>query len=152
MTSLTKEPNPKTFRYGFITSRTARLLYEHLPEEELGDEAKSLLADAEEFVEQILNGEAFVSGEREGLDTSPESLRVLGYGRRALTVLEQNVRDRAGLQHLLNDIRQTLSQLRQNENVDAQKVHSTARFFDVIADALLEEAIETSHATATMLT
>jgi hypothetical protein len=152
MTSLTKEPNPRTFRYGFLTSRTARLLYEHVPGQELGEEAKSLLVSANEFVEQILNGEAFVSGERKELDTSPEALRVLGYGRKALSILEQNVRERASLQHLLGDIRQTLNEVTQNENVSELRVQQAAKFFDVIADALLEEAIETSHATAPMLT
>ncbi len=152
MTSLTKEPNPRTFRYGFLTSRTARLLYEHVPGQELGEEAKSLLGSANEFVQQILNGEAFVSGERKELDTSPEALRVLSYGRKALAILEQNVRDRASLQHLLGDIRQTLNEVTQNENVSELRVQQAAKFFDVIADALLEEAIETSHATAPMLT
>lgn len=152
MTSLTKEPNPRTFRYGFLTSRTARLLYEHVPGQELDEEAKSLLVSANEFVEEILNGEAFVSGERPGLTTSPEALRVFGYGHQALSILQENVRDRAGLRHALVEIQQTLNKVRLNDAVTELKVQQAAKFFDVIADALLEEAIESSHAAAPMLT
>lgn len=151
MTSLTTEPNPRTFRYGFLTSRTARLLFEHLPGDRLAEKDRSLLDNAEQFVEQILNGEAFVSGEREGLTASPETLRVLGYGRKALSVLEENVRDRAGLRHALVEICQTLKEVKQDNAVEDAKVQQAAKFFDVIADALLEEAIESSHATAPML-
>ncbi len=148
MTRMTKEPKSETFRYGFLTSRTARLLYEHSPGQPVSDESRLLLERAEQFVAQILNGEAFVSGEKENLTPSLESLYVLRYGREALAVLQQNLKDRAGLRHALGEIQHTISTVRDGErngSVAGVQVEQAAKFFDVIADALLQEAIESSH-------
>jgi len=141
-----KEPSSKTFRYGFLTSRTARLLYEHSIGQQLDEEEQQLVARAEQFVEQILNGEEFVSGEKENIAPGSDALNVLGYGRAALKVMPEP--KNGDFKHALTDIRKTLAAIRshnKNEYPTPEQIEQAAKFFDRIADAFFDEAVASSH-------
>lgn len=150
--SLLKEPKPETFQYGFLTSRTARILRRPL-DVAMDKESSRLLNQAKDFMDKILSGEALVSGEKSNLTPSLEALEVFRYGVEALTVMEQmqsiaqeRVETRDSLRSFFEDIRTTINNVMvAPNNVDPAQVDIAARFFDIIADALLNEALESSH-------
>lgn len=151
--NLLNEPKPETFQYGFLTSRTARILTEYSPGESLDRERTRLLTQANKFMEQILNGEALVSGDKDNLAPSVEALEVFHYGVGALSVMERmqlvaRLEDRNEVREFFSDIRSTLAALQNpnpNGSASPERIKTAAKFFDVIADALLNEALECSH-------
>jgi hypothetical protein len=152
--NLLNTPKPETFQYGFLTSRTARILNDYASGVQLDEERRRLLEQADKFMESLLNGEALVSGDKDNIAPSIEALEIFHYGVNALSVMEgmhiiARPENRHGIRDILSDIRQTLSAVRiapPNEDDMAARVEQAARFFDVIADALLNEALECSHA------
>jgi hypothetical protein len=151
--NLLNEPKPETFQYGFLTSKTARILSDYSPGEVLDGERIRLLSQANNFVEQILNGEALVSGDKDNLAPSMEALEVFHYGVGALSVMERmqltaRLENRSGMRDFFSEIRSTLSALQSgspNGSASPERIKIAAKFFDVIADALLNEALECSH-------
>lgn len=151
--NLLNEPKPETFQYGFLTSKTARILNAYSKGEALDAERVRLLNQANIFMDQILNGEALVSGDKDNLAPSMEALEVFHYGVGALSVMERmqlvaRLEDRNGVREFFSEIRSTLAALQSaspNGNASPERIKTAAKFFDVIADALLDEALECSH-------
>jgi hypothetical protein len=148
-----KEPRPETFQYGFLTSRIARTLHEYSPGKKLDDESRRLLDRAQNFMDQILNGEALVSSNKENLTPSLEGLQAFHYGIEALSVMQQmqmiaQLEDPTGVRSALSTILKTLTAVQNaspNGDLSSDNLRLAAKFFDVIADALLNEALEYSH-------
>jgi hypothetical protein len=151
--SLLNTPKPETFQYGFLTSRTASILSDYSSGIQLDEERRHLLEQAEKFMENLLNGEALVSGDKDNIAPSIEALEIFHYGVTALSVMERmqvitRPENRFGIRSILSEIRKAVEAVRDNpSSPDAVslRVQQASKFFDVIADALLNEALESSH-------
>jgi len=141
------ELKPEAFRYGFLTSKAARILYEYSSGNATAENLL-ILDRAQDFVSQILNGEALVSGEKEGLNPSIEALQAFHYGIKALNVMQRlhELKNRQELRDTLSDIQETLNAVKKGlsngKRMPVKKLRTAADFFNVIADALLTEASE----------
>lgn len=144
-----KEPRAEILEYGFLTSRTARVLSGCMKGKELDNENKLVLDQARNFMEKVLNGEALVSGQHSGLQPSVDGLNAFKYGIQAIIILRNRqevskVQDRSELRSTLSEIRDALACLIEAspsiEQDKCKELDFAAKFFGAIADSLSSQA------------
>jgi hypothetical protein len=142
-----KEPSPDVFKYGFLTVRTARILSGVSSGRVFDDESRQVIIAAKNFMDQVLIGEALISGDKENFSPSKEGLHAFQYGFKALGVMKQkriiiHLNNRNDTKSVLTEIRSTLEGLLQPTVSFSQgdMVRKAANFFGIIAKSLCNEA------------
>jgi hypothetical protein len=145
-----KEPSPDLFKYGFLTVRTARILSGLSSGRKFDDESRQVIIAAKDFMDQVLNGEALISGDTKNFSPSKEGLQAFQYGFRALGVMRQKriitqLNSRDDTQLILTEIKSTLEGLLRLKHSTVilthnDKVRKAANFFGIIAKSLCNEA------------
>lgn len=134
-----------TFQYGFLTSRTSTILsrFINTPDITLDEESVSVLNKAKAFIEDVLNGEKLVSGEKEGFSPSIDGLRVFNYSLSTLESLNQiePLSDREDIVNIFLSIHDIIMALikKSASDVDLTKLDLAYSFFSALADALVKE-------------
>lgn len=136
-----KEPRAEVFRYGFLSRKTARILSELSLGAKPDSEGLRIIEHAKNFMELVLNGEALISGEKEGFAPSEEGLNAFRYGFNALKNMER-LNDRDDLKRELINITETLNQILNSSNrtTDTNRLSNVAKFFRFIANTLSDES------------
>jgi hypothetical protein len=143
-----KEPRPEVLEYGFLTSRTARVIFGCMKGKELDRENELVLNQAIAFMDKVLNGEALVSGQHSGLRPSIDGISAFKYGVDAMMELkiqkQISLRTRRDLAEALEVIKHTLSCLIQKPAdycpATPGELDIAAKFFSTIADTLSRHA------------
>lgn len=137
-----------TFQYGFLTSRTSTILSKcmNLKDVTLDEESISVLNRASAFLEDVLNGEKLISGEKEGLSPSIDGLRVFNYAINSLFALQslnhiQTPSDREDIKNIFHSIHEIIADLttRPGSEIERGKLRLAHNFFSVLAEALVNE-------------
>lgn len=135
------------FEYGFLTSRTSKILSKYINSKdyEPDDESLSILNDANLFIEKVINGERLISGDKAGLSPTYDDLQALNYAIGSLSVL-QSLNDnlltnRDDIKRYFSSLHQIMTDIlnkrrKELENPDLARIKS---FFSVIADLIVSE-------------
>lgn len=130
------------FQYGFLTSRTSKILSTYLKSKEyqLDSESMSILQNANKFIDDIISGEQLVSGEKQGLSPSPNDVKLLNYAIHTLSAL-QMFQSRSEIKDYFKSIHDTISDVmskprKQVLNSDLSSVH---QFFSTLANSFTDE-------------
>jgi hypothetical protein len=145
-----KEPSPDLFKYGFLTVRAARVLAGLSSGRVFDDESRKVICAAKGFMEDVLNGEALISGDTKDFSPSKEGLQAFQYGFSALGVMRKRgkidqLNSRNDTQLILTEIKGTLEGLlclKHSTVILNQKdsVRRAANFFGIIAKSLCNQA------------
>ena len=137
-----------TFQYGFLTSRTSTILSRCINTKDftLDEESLSALNRANGFIEDVLNGERLVSGEKGGLSPSIDGLRVFNYAVDSLSALQslnyiQPLSNREDIKKIFYSIHKIVTDLTKKPIgvIQPEKLDLAHNSFSVLADALVKE-------------
>lgn len=130
------------FEYGFLTSRTSRILSKVIKTGnlKLDSRERDAIEHARDFVDKILKEGAFVSGElEEGMAPDFDRLTTFNRALNTLETLQQLPNTSKEIRDYFKSIKDSLDNLLRSSLKDVQSLASASAFFSTIADMLLEE-------------
>ena len=139
------------FNYGLLSTKTSRLLKRVVnnPMQSFSEEEFRIFAKAKTFLDQIIDGQRLMEGEKGGFKASLESVEAVSHALRILSVLRteqmiNEIKDISDIKKIFEGIRDVIQVIneRQFGNIDGDKLYLARNFFLLISRKFVSDAQE----------